>query len=151
MEKDLILSCINSVKFNSNLDLTSRGDNGEEASSSETKSSRKCALIATETEKMWDLNVFHKFKISCARTVMPHKLDIKSLNTRNLINAEFLSHLWQDTNIKVEENTSGKNKHMTTMQIELEDWWVIDAQVEMFDLSSDDVLDISAILKAPIN
>jgi len=95
MEKELILLCINSSKFQAELDLETRGYE-DQATNVE---SRKCALIATASEKMYDFSVFEKFKISMVRSVMPHKFDLKSLNTRNLINAEFLSHLWQDTNI----------------------------------------------------
>jgi len=83
------------------------------------------------------------------RSVMPHKFNLKNLNARNLINSEFLSHLWQDTNIKVDNSQIGRNKHMTNMRIELEEWFVIEAHVEIFDLAIDDVLDVSDILSTP--
>lgn len=80
------------MKFQAELNLETRCE-------STNNDTRKCALIASASEKMYDFSVFDKFKISMVRSVMPHKFDLKTLTSRNLINAEFLSHLWQDTNI----------------------------------------------------
>jgi len=82
------------------------------------------------------------------RCITPFKIDLKIINSRSLVNQEFLKHLWQDSNILVNLGDQ-KNKHVTTLQIEFDSWWLVDASVEIFDLSMDDLIETSKVLGSP--
>lgn len=73
------------------------------------------------------------------RCLVPTLIECKYLNSRTLINKEFLKFLWHDTNIRVKSDETSKNRHMVEFQIEFEEWFVLDADVEIFDLCTDDL------------
>jgi len=139
-EKDLILTTINSQKFEGEIDLGRR----------DVKSSRKSACLAESSAKMYNLDVFDNFKIGMVRCLLPTKIECKYLNSRTIINKEFLRFLWHGTNVVIPStDDSSKNKHLLSCQIEFEDWWVLESEVEIFDLTEDDVESLSAHLKSP--
>jgi len=94
--------------------------------------------------------VFDNFKIGMVRSLLHTQIECKYLNSRTIINKEFLKFLWHGTNVVIPStDDSIKNKHLLNFQIEFDDWWVLESEVEIFDLTEDDVEHLSKIIKAP--